>query len=144
MRRLRKYLELTPAGRAVFLRSLFLLPAVAALVRTRGMAHTTTLLEGRERRSECDLGALAPREIARIVDATATLLHTRCLSRSMVLWHLLRRRSTAAEIRLGVSKSAEGKLAAHAWVELNGMPLNDNTGVLMRFAVLPLRGQFLN
>ena len=144
MKRLRQYLELTPAGRAVVLRSLLLLPAVAALLRVRGMAHTTALLKRQERRGEGDLGAITPREIARIVDATATLLRTKCLPRSLVLWHFLHRRRASAEVRLGVSKLTEGGLAAHAWVELDGIPLNASSEVLAHYAALPLREQFLN
>ena len=137
MRRLQKYLALTPAGRAIVLRSLLLLPMVAMLVRARGMALTTAWLGRLGRRAERDPGALAPREIARLVNAAASILGARCLPRSLVLCHLLRNRGIPAEIRLGVSKLADGNLSAHAWVELDGLPLNDGPDVFERYAALP-------
>jgi len=137
VRRLQKYLALTPAGRAIVLRSLLLLPMAAVLLRARGMARTTALLGRLGRRAERDPGALAPQEIARLVHATASILGARCLPRSLVLCHLLRNRGIPTEIRLGVSKLADGKLSAHAWVELDGLPLNDGADVFERCAALP-------
>lgn len=137
MRRLRKYLALSPAGRAIVLRSLLLLPTVAVLLRARGMARTTALLERLGRYAETDPDTLAPREIARLVNAAASILGARCLPRSLLLWNLLRRRGTPVEIRLGVSKPADGKLSAHAWVELDGLPLYDGADVFGRYAALP-------
>jgi len=46
-----------------------------------------------------------------------------CLSRSLVLWYLLRRAGVQGELRVGVS-TQEGPFAAHAWVEYEGRPLN--------------------
>ncbi len=136
MRRLQKYLALTPAGRVLVLHSLLLLPTVAVLLRARGMARTTALLARLERRVERSPDALAPREIARLVHAAASILGARCLSRSLVLSHFLRHRGISSEIRLGVSRLADGKLAAHAWVELDGLPLNDSLDVSERYAAL--------
>ena len=137
MNRLRKYLALTPAGRAIVLRSLLLLPLATVLLRTRGMARATAGLERLANRAKRDPGVLAPHEVARLVDAAASILGTPCLPRSLVLRHLLCRRGILVEIRLGVSTAAEGKLSAHAWVELDGLPLNDNADVFDRYAALP-------
>jgi hypothetical protein len=135
--RLRKYLALTPAGRAIVLRGLLLLPVVAVLLRARGMARTTALLERLARRAEDDSDALAPQEIARLVHAAASILGAPCLPRALVLSHFLRCRGTPAEIRLGVAKLADGKLSAHAWVEIDGLPLNDGADVCGRYATFP-------
>lgn len=137
MRRLRKFFALTPDGRTLVLRSLLLLPTVAALLRVRGLARTTALLERLGRRGEGEPGALAPREVARLVDAAAALLRIRCLPRSLVLWHFLRHRGASAVVRLGVSKLAGGGLSAHAWLEFDGLPLNDAADVFDRYAALP-------
>lgn len=142
MRRLRKYLALTPARRALVLHSLLLLPAVAVLLRACGMARTTALLKRLGRRGEGDSSALAPQEIARLVEAAASLLRVRCLPRSLVLWHFLRHRRAPAEVRLGVSKLADGGLSAHAWLEFDGLPLNEHADVFKNYAALPsCRGQ---
>ena len=137
MRRLRKYFALSPSGRAIVLRSLMLLPMVTALLRVRGMAHTTVFLGRLGGRAEHDHGTLAPREVARLVNAAASVLRAHCLSRSLVLSHLLRNRGILTEIRLGVSKLSEEGLSAHAWVELNGLPINDGVDVSERYAALP-------
>ena len=137
MRRLQKYLSLRPAGRAIVVRSLLLLPIVVLLLRTRGVARTRAGIEYLGRRTEGDSALLAPREIARLVDAAASFLGAQCLARSLVLYHLLRHRGIAAELRLGVSKLANGKLIAHAWVELDGLPLNDGADVGERYTTMP-------
>ena len=54
-----------------------------------------------------------------------------CLRQSLLVWWLLRRRGLPAELRIGVSQS--GGFAAHAWVELEGQPVNDSADVAIRF-----------
>lgn len=137
MRRLRKYFALSRAGRAVVLRSLYLLVVVATLLKARGMQRTRAWLERRGSFATDDMIKLAPSEIAMLVGAAASLLRARCLPRSLVLWHFLRARGTSAEIRLGVTKLADGSLSAHAWVEFEGLSLSDGPGVLERYVALP-------
>ena len=137
MRRLQKYLALTPAGRAIGLPTRLRLPRAGVVLRTRARARTTALLGRLGRRAKHDPGALAPREIARLVNAAASILGAPCLPRSLVLWHLLRNRGIPTEIRLGVTKLADGSLSAHAWIELEGLPLNDGTDACERYAALP-------
>jgi hypothetical protein len=135
--RLQKYRALTPGGRAIVLHSLLLLPLVAAHLRSRGMARTTALLERLGHRSNPASDALPPREIARLVNAAASILRALCLPRSLVLWHFLRHRGVFTEIRFGVSRPDDGKFAAHAWVELDGLPLNDSADILGLYWALP-------
>jgi hypothetical protein len=137
VRPLRKFLALSAAGRAIILRSLLLLPTVAVLLRLQGMARTKTLLGRLGRPAGGTSRALAPQEIARLVTTAASILGARCLPQSLVLQHLLRNRNVATEIRLGVSKLANGSLAAHAWIELDGLPLNDKLDVRERYVALP-------
>ena len=51
---------------------------------------------------------------------------TNCLEQSLVLWSLLRRHGFAAELKIGARKEA-GRFEAHAWVELDRIPVNDDT-----------------
>jgi hypothetical protein len=143
VKRLRKYLALSPAGRAIVLRSLLLLPAVAALLRVRGMERTCARLTRLGAVAAGDASTLAPREIAALVGAAGALLRARCLARSLVLWYFLRDRAASVEVRLGVAKRADGGLSAHAWVEFGGSPLNEGADLFERYAVLPsLAGRF--
>jgi len=56
-----------------------------------------------------------------------------CLTRSLLLRWLLRRYGTTSDLRIGV-RFEQGKLAAHAWVEKDGIPLNDCPEAVARFA----------
>lgn len=55
-----------------------------------------------------------------------------CLEHALVLWWLLRRHGIPADIRLGGRKEL-GRFEAHAWVELEGMPLGDRNGAQRDF-----------
>jgi hypothetical protein len=56
-----------------------------------------------------------------------------CLTRSLLLRWLLRRYGTTSDLRIGVCFE-QGKLAAHAWVEIDGIPMNDRPEAVARFA----------
>ena len=51
-----------------------------------------------------------------------------CLTRSLYLWWLLRRKGVYCQLRIGV-RLADGGLIAHAWVEHAGVPVNDRHDV---------------
>ncbi len=75
------------------------------------------------------------RRMAALVDIAARRgVHAgNCLSRSVTLWWLLRRRGIGCELRIGVRKEGE-MLLAHAWVEHDGVPVNDSVTVCRRYA----------
>lgn len=56
-----------------------------------------------------------------------------CLTRSLLLRWLLRRYGTTSDLRIGV-RLERNELAAHAWVEKDGIPLNDRPDVVARYA----------
>ena len=61
--------------------------------------------------------------------ATAMKLGDRsCLSRASFLWWLLRRRGIAATVVIG-SRASDAGLEAHAWVEVDGHPVDDTADV---------------
>ena len=55
-----------------------------------------------------------------------------CLSRSLVLWWLLRRKGIETDLRIG-ARSLKGAFDAHAWLEHQGRPINDTEGVAERY-----------
>ena len=80
--------------------------------------------------------ALDPAEsLVRMLDATAQRLPFRstCLERSLGLWWMLIRRGYDAQVRIGARISAEG-FEAHAWVERDGVILNDASGEYLSFS----------
>jgi hypothetical protein len=58
-----------------------------------------------------------------------------CVARATFLWWLLRRRAIPAEVVIG-SHRVDGRFEAHAWVEVDGQPVDDTPDVRERFAVL--------
>jgi len=79
-------------------------------------------------------GSVAVTSIAALVNSAAALspLDCTCLHRSLVLCWLLARRGVASQLRIGVRQDENG-FAAHAWVEVDGIPLNDSPEVHARF-----------
>lgn len=56
-----------------------------------------------------------------------------CLPRSVTLSWLLARRGVASDLRIGVRRDVQAGLAAHAWVEVAGRPLNESANVREQF-----------
>jgi len=52
------------------------------------------------------------------------LVHPSCLAKSLTLWWLLGRQGITSRLRIGIRKE-NGKLEAHAWVEREGIALNE-------------------
>jgi hypothetical protein len=115
-----------------------LLPAVTVLLKTGGYARAQRWLGRVPKRGSTPVGdALATgRMVGRAVTMAAnhSPVPSTCLSRSLVIWMLLRRRGIDSEIRLGVRKDG-GVVAGHAWVEHQGVPLNDTDNVAERYTV---------
>jgi hypothetical protein len=55
-----------------------------------------------------------------------------CLSRSATLWWLLRRQGITSDLRFGVRKEGDA-LEAHAWIECDGVVVNDRRETLARY-----------
>ena len=70
------------------------------------------------------------REIARIVAIAAEhgVYNATCLRRSLLVWWLLRRKGIQSNICFGV-RMLDRKLEGHAWVEYNGLIVNDSRSV---------------
>lgn len=83
---------------------------------------------------------LSDREIrrwTRLVDAASRhVMPASCLTRSIALSRVLRRRGTDAAVRIGV-RTADNRVEAHAWVEIDGRPVNDEVAVTRAYAPFP-------
>jgi len=58
-----------------------------------------------------------------------------CLPQSMVLSRFLQRQGIGCDLRLG-ARAENGDFEAHAWVEVDGVPVNDTEDVRERFRPL--------
>lgn len=67
-------------------------------------------------------------------------IHSTCLSESLVVDAMLRRRGYAADIRFGVRPPGGGRLTAHAWVEHDGVVVFGGRPEIGGYAVLSARG----
>lgn len=131
MKRWRRFLALNGAQRRVFLWSLAVSPLAALVLHWRGLAKAQTIVSGVAGLVRSDL---TPVEAARMVNAAASLAGVSCLPRSLVLWTLVRERG--ATLRLGIARFPHEGFAAHAWVELDGVPLNDRPDIAERYAAV--------
>jgi hypothetical protein len=56
-----------------------------------------------------------------------------CLQRALVAWWLLNRRGVACGLTIGVRR-AQGQMAAHAWLEIDGQVVGDRATVRTDYA----------
>jgi len=133
----RKWRDLPRRERKSLPESFVLLPAVAAAIHIFGLRRVCRFLS---RHPVIGEGAGASdvqgaREAARLVNAIACRIPVRpnCLTRSVTLWWILRRRAVDSALRIGV-RTAGGQFEAHAWVELAGLVVNDDADIAERFA----------
>ena len=139
---LRRFRALEPGARGLFLRAAVLLPVISLSLRLRGFCATQASLQKRidgGASSRCD-----PSDPAKAARTTLTARMVRsaayrsfgaatCLEKSLALWWLLGRQGIASSLRIGARKTGE-KFEAHAWVECDGMALNEPQGVHKHYA----------
>lgn len=119
-----------------------LLPAVAVSLRLAGFKKTYRWLEGYHPQGVKDNG----NRVGESIDIAARnfpLYRPSCLPRSLVLWHMLRRRGAPADLRIGVN-NAGGRFTAHAWVEQDGVVVNDTPDIAQRFAPVDLSSALMS
>ena len=127
---LQRYSAHSQEARRLFRRAALLGPLIGAFLRLRGYNKTREWLQKR-----LDQKAIqyfqAPENSTRI-EMTCRMVRAAehyspvritCLEESLVLWYLLQCQGISATIRIGVKKP-EGKFEAHAWVESDGIALN--------------------
>ena len=103
-----------------------MLPLLSLSLRFRGFLKTRTFLENHLSATNLLAGSSALALTVRMVRAAVrhSWAHPTCLQESLVLWWLLGRQGVASELRVGVRKH-ESKFEAHAWVECDGVALNE-------------------
>ena len=132
---LSKWHGMSSRERWAFLASLVLLPLYWLGLRVLGLRRLQAWLE----RFPVAVGSpLDPMETARVGTAVNSAARfapgpVTCLTRSLLLRWLLCRMGTVSAMRIGV-RIEEGELFAHAWVEQNGIPVNDRPEVVARYA----------
>ena len=129
--RLRRIAALSGPQWRVVAVSVVLLPPIQLMLKSRGLKRTAALLADR---SDRPLGpndrdkATAMAEAVSLV-AGRKVVGALCLGRSLLLWFLLRRRGMDAALVVGSKGQVDETWMAHAWVELDGQPVNDAADV---------------
>lgn len=139
MRRLKTFLALPAAQRRAFFEAWGWLVVSKLSLRISGVAPTVR----RWRNASVSAAPATLPAAIRWMDVASRYCPggASCLVRSVATLGLLRRRGLAAELCIGVG-ATNPQLDAHAWVELDGKPVNDASDVGERFAAFegPLHG----
>lgn len=135
----RKWRNLERDERATFRQALFLVPAMHIAVRVIGfnrlqqrVANTRPGIDVHEATATHSV-RMCVVNINRV--KRYSLFRGNCLSQSLALARLLRRRGVVPTLQLGVRLTGP-KFDAHAWVEHDGRVLNDTQDVHTRFTPL--------
>src|SRR5215831_20124906 len=131
LKSLRRFRALERTAQALLLRAFLMLPLVGLSLKLRGFDATRYALRKRLllETSQMDPTTSLDKQIAmtaHLVNAADRhgLFHPSCLAKSLTLWWLLGRQGITSRLRIGVRKE-NGKLEAHAWVEREGVALNE-------------------
>jgi hypothetical protein len=143
--KLRTLRRLSGADHAALLQAGVLLPLTVLAFRGLGFRRWQATLQRWSPRSIApDGGTERAYRVAWLVRVAARFVAPRdsCLSQSLVLWWLLRRRGLTSELRIGVRK-CDGRLQAHAWVQYRDLALNGRGDPVVPFipfdrAIVPL------
>ena len=134
-RRLAQFSALSHAERRTLLAAAAWMPVFWLGLRVLGLPRFQARLE-RSRMPACAALTLPEaRALGELVNIAArnTLGPRTCLTRSLLLGWLLKRRGVQSRLRIGV-RLTQGALEAHAWVECEGIPVNDRPDVSAQFA----------
>ncbi len=128
------------SDRWLLVQTLFILPLMALLLRLFGFTRVYGALTDYGSTSSAANGVELQeraKAMSRVVEAAAngSLYRAECLPRSLTLWWYLRRQGIDSELQIGLSREASG-FQGHAWVEYDGVALNDEPDVRQRFAAL--------
>ena len=138
LERVQRFRRLNSRARGLFVRAALLLPILSLSLRLRGFRKTQALLQ---KHLSAAPGPPNSSSLPKSWELTSRMVraavrhglgHPTCLSESLALWWLLGRQGIPSELRVGVRKSGE-KFEAHAWVECDGVPINEPEALHQRY-----------
>jgi hypothetical protein len=135
--KLRRFARLPAADQRVLVGSAVLLPVAWLALRTLGLRRLERRMHGLPGAHESKATFAEVQNWGSLVNLAARHhpLPMTCLTRSIFLLWLMRRRGVDGQLRIGVR--LDQGFSAHAWVELDGEPVNDAPDVARHFAVMP-------
>ena len=107
---------------------------MALRLRATGYERTLRRVGGRDRPAPADADERVAASVRVVGGITRRLpFASTCLPRSVSLWALLRRQGIGTDVVIGVRPGGI-PLDAHAWVERDGVPLNERPEVVATYA----------
>jgi len=139
-----QFLNLSAMQQRTLLAPWLWLPLFWLGLRVLGLPRFQTWLLQTPVKSMHSLTLANVRALGKMVNIAAryTPFPATCLTRSLLLGWLLQRRGVKSQLRIGV-RFTQGALDAHAWVECDGIVVNDRPDVSAQFAsfgdLIPLK-----
>ena len=142
-RKWRVFRSMDRADRIILMEALMLPVAISWGFRLLGVSRTQAWLRrcasvrvaGDPFRDNPRRGIVSALRAQRLVKRKVGIGGT-CLVRSLTLWTMLLRRGVETHLRVGIRKTA-GKFEAHAWMELDGEPVNESIEVVRTYDAYP-------
>lgn len=142
MKLLNKFLSLGPGDYYVLLWATVMLPAVGWRLRSQGYKRVHSWAQGTSNHHPAVNSDTTDRPVhlGKMINFVASkgLYRANCLCRSLVLLRLMRKEGLTGDLKIGVPKDCgTGSLSvleAHAWVEYQGVVINDNADVTSNHA----------
>jgi len=142
MKRLRKFLSLTPRERILLINALLLLGAIRLGLKLLPYQTLRRLLE----RMAQPIGKLQGAEKASVdkvawvvMVASHYIPGARCLAQALATQVLLERRGYPTQLRIGFTRGKGGQMSAHAWVESEGRVAIGGAGNMARYILVPIQ-----
>lgn len=139
-----RFAALDHAKRRVVLTAIVCMPLFWLGLRLLGLSRFHAMLQRPRETAQPQMTLPEVKAMATLVAIAArhSLAPVTCLTRSLLLVWLLRRNGVESQLRIGV-RLTRGVLRAHAWVQCQGEPVNDEADISSRFAsfgdIVPLR-----
>lgn len=128
-----RFMMLGGADQRTLLGAVASLPAIWVGLRLMGLPRLHALLQLPTKADSRQIPLEDMQALGALVDIASrhTIGPATCLTRSLLLIWLLRRRGVRSQLRIGVR--VEGGMAAHAWVEFEDVPVNDQADIRLQF-----------
>lgn len=140
IRKFQRLAELDWTARLLLFQAFLLLPFIALSLKLFGIKRTQTILAKLFPLGESPPVPDKKRQLiayrVKTINLAASQYPTwaNCLKKSLLLWSLLRRQGIDSNLRIGVNKASD-EFEAHAWVEYEGVALNESGDVRSRYAM---------
>ena len=123
------------AERAETLRAAVLIPLCPGAIHVLGLAPLLRVIAARAQHSAAEPRLDMQMSVRAVDRACAYGATGACLTRSGALMYLLARHGRVTELKIGAQRVPSG-LAAHAWVEADGVALNDRANLRDAYTLL--------